>query len=586
MLPVDVLINVRRPGRYIGHEWNVIKKNPSKVKLSLCLCFPEVYEIGMSHLGIRILYDILNSKKDLLCERAFCPWFDYKEALQKHSLKLSSLENDIPLNEFDILGFSLNNELNYTNFLSMLSLSGIPFLSKDRSKDFPLIVGGGNCTLNPEPIADFFDLFVIGEAEEVLLEIAKTCKEFKRRFGAVCKRKEDLLIELCQIPGVYVPKFYHVEYDSDFTVKEFTPLKNKAPAVIKKAYLKDLNKIIQCPKWIVPNIEIVHDRIGIEIMRGCVHRCRFCQARVYTHPLRIRSPKRILNIAKKLYKISGYEQISLLSLSSSDHPQIGEITKSLTEYFSKKSVSISLPSIRAKNIVGDISKLLSLQKKTGLTFAPEAGTEKLRNIINKNIDIDELFQVATDAFRAGYRKIKLYFMIGLPQEDYKDLDAIIDLSYRLSQKRRELCGRAAEINVSISTLIPKPHTPLQWLGAGKIEEIIERQKYIRGLVGKDKRYIKLSFHNAYMSSLESALSRGHRGLSSVITSAFDKGAQFDQWDEYFNFKTWQESFANHGLYIEDFATRPIGLDKTLIWDFIDTGINKQYLINEFQKAFT
>ena len=586
MLSDDALINVRRPGRYIGHEWNVVKKNLSKIKFSFCLCFPEVYEIGMSHLGIRILYDILNSKKDVLCERAFCPWPDFKEALIKNSSKLSSLGSDIPLREFDILGFSLNSELNYTNILTMLSLSNIPFMSKDRTANFPLIIGGGNCTLNPEPIADFFDLFVIGEAEEIILDIVEICQKFKSKYGDICRKKEELLIELCRIPGVYVPQFYHVEYNRDMTTKEFAPFKKEIPSVIKKVYVKDLNRVLKCQNWIVPNIEIIHDRIGIEIMRGCMHRCRFCQARSYSFPLRIRSPRRIFDLAKKLYKISGYEQISLLSLSSSDHPQIGEIIKFLIKYFSKNAVSISLPSIRAKNIVGDISSLLSLQRKTGLTFAPEAGTEKLRRIINKNINIDELFQVVTDAFRSGYRRIKLYFMIGLPREDYKDLDAIVELSYRLSQIRREFCGQAAEINVSIATLIPKPHTPFQWLGMAKIADVAEKQKYLKRLINKDKHWIELSFHDVYMSSLEAALSRGHRQLSKVILAAFSKGAQFDQWKEYFNFNNWHNSFLESGLDIEEFTRRPLELDKILIWDFIDTGVKKQYLIEEFQKALT
>ena len=582
----DNLINVMRPGRYIGHEWNIVKKDLSKIKFSVCLCFPEVYEVGMSNLGIRVLYDILNSKKDLVCERAFCPWPDLKGVLINNSLKLCSLESTIPLNNFDLLGFSLNNELNYTNILSMLSLGGIPFMSKDRASNFPLIIGGGNCTLNPEPIADFFDLFIIGEAEEVILEIVEICKKFKNKYGSVCRKKEELLIELCQIPGVYVPQFYHVGYTSDMTVKEFISLKKEAPSVIKKVYVKDLDKNSRYINWIVPNIEIIHDRIAIEIMRGCMHSCRFCQARSYFSPLRIRSPKRIFDLAKKLYKISGYEQISLSSLSSSDHPQIGGIIKLLIEYFRKKAVSISLPSVRPKNIIEDISNLLSSQRKTGLTFAPEAGTERLRRIINKNMDIDELFRAIKGAFKAGYRRVKLYFMIGLPREDYKDLDAIIDLSYKISSIRKEICGQAAEINISIATFIPKPHTPFQWLNMAKINEIKKKQEHlIRALSGKKHR-LKISFHDVSTSSLESALSRGHRQLSKVILAAFNKGAQFDQWREYFNFNYWSQSFFESGLDIEEFATRPLELDKVLIWDFIDTGIKKQYLIDEFQKALT
>lgn len=586
MLPVETLINVRRPGRYVGSEWNMVRKDLSKVRLSFCLCFPEVYEIGMSHLGVRILYDILNSRKDLLCERAFCPWPDYKEALLRNASKLSSLESDVPLGEFDILGFSVNNELNYTNVLSMLSLAGIPLLSKHRTGKFPLVIGGGNCTLNPEPIADFFDLFVVGEAEEVILKIVKICREFKSRYGYIHSRKEELLTKLCQLPGVYVPRFYGVEYNSDLSIRKFIPLKKEAPKIIKKVYVKDLNKTIGSTNWIVPNIEIVHDRIGIEIMRGCMHSCRFCQARTYSYPLRIRAPKRIFDLAKRLYKISGYEQISLLSLSSSDHPQIGEIVRFLTEYFSKRAVSIALPSIRAKGIVGDISRLLSLQRKTGLTFAPEAGTERLRKIINKNIDIDELFKVAADAYKSGYRKIKLYFMIGLPREDYGDLDAIVDLSSRLSKIRKDLCGQSAEMNLSISTFIPKPHTALQWLGMMKIEEALAKQEYLKRAVNKVKRKVRLSFHDIYMSKVEAALARGHRDLAEVILTAFNNGAQFDQWSEHFNFNIWRDSFSRNLIDIEEFTANTLNLDKPLVWDFIDTGIRKQRLAEEFQGVFT
>jgi radical SAM family uncharacterized protein len=586
MLSAQTLIEVRRPGRYVGSEWNAVRKDFSKIKLSFCLCFPEVYEIGMSHLGIRILYDVLNSKKEYLCERAFCPWPDYKQALQKNSAKLSSLESDVPLAEFDILGFSVNNELNYTNILSMLSLGGIPLMSRDRENKYPLIIGGGNCTLNPEPIADFFDLFVIGEAEEVILKIADVCKKFKKKYGNIYVKKEELLLELCQLPGVYVPQFYHVEYNSDSSVKEFYPMKKEAPVVIRKTYVEDLNKIVKASNWIVPNIEIVHDRIGIEIMRGCVNRCRFCQARSYSYPLRIRSPKKILDLAKKLYKLSGYEQISLLSLSSSDHPRLADIVKVLMKYFSSKSVSISLPSIRAKSVVGDISRLLSLQKKTGLTFAPEAGTEKLRKIIDKNINIDELFQVTADAYRAGYRNIKLYFMIGLPKEEYEDLDGIIDLSYRLSKIRKDLCGQSAEINVSVSTLIPKPHTSLQWLGMVRTDELLKRQEYLKRSISKDKQKIRLNFHNIYMSKVEAALCRGNRNLAKVILAAFTNGAQFDQWEEYFNFNNWLNSFAKNGIDIEEYTASQLDIEKPLIWDFIDTGIKKQSLIEEFKKALT
>jgi radical SAM family uncharacterized protein len=580
------LISVRRPGRYIGREWNIPEKNPSKIKLSICLCFPEVYEVGMSHLGLRILYDILNSKKEILCERSFCPWPDFKQLLLSENSTLSSLESDIPLRDFDILGFSINNELNYTNILTMLSSGGIPFKSKDRDNSFPLIIGGGNCTLNPEPIADFFDLFVVGEAEDVILDIARICKVFKNKYGHISKSKQDLLLELCQLPGIYVPSFYRVEYDNKLYVKEFSPINKSMPKPIRKVYVKDLNKQRCRPNWVVPNIEIVHDRIGIEIMRGCLHKCRFCQARNYFFPLRIRSAKRIISLAKKLYKLSGYEQISLLSLSSSDHPQIKKIVESLIRYFTKKAVSIALPSIRARHIVGELSSLLSLNKKTGLTFAPEAGTEKLRRIINKNINIDELFLVARDAFKSGYRRIKLYFMIGLPGEDYSDLDAIIEMSHKISMLRKEFSSQAAEVSLSISTFIPKPHTPFQWLGMDNTDSIIKKQEYLKSLVCQNRYRLKLNFHDIYMSKLEAVLSRGNRQLSEVILSAFNKGSQYDQWQEHFNFSNWRNALLENSLDFEEITSKELEMDNDLIWDFIDIGVNKQHLADEFRKAFT
>jgi radical SAM family uncharacterized protein len=589
MLSDDILLNVMRPGRYTGCEWNVINKDRSKIKFSACLCFPEVYDVGMSNLGIRILYDILNAPKDLACERAFCPWPDYQKVLKDNSLKLTSLESNMPLKDFDLLGFSVNNELNYTNILSMFSLSGIPFMAKDRDKGFPLIIAGGNCSLNPEPIADFFDLIVVGEAEEVILDIVKISKKFKEKYGSVCARKKDLLIELSRIQGVYVPQFYGVEYDEDFTVKEFSPTEKAASQPIKKVYVKNLNKNLRPLNWLVPNIEVIHDRIGIEIMRGCPHRCRFCQARSYFSPLRIRSPRAVFNLAKRLYKLSGYEQISLLSLSTSDYPFMEGLIGNLIKYFSRRAVSISLPSVRPKNITEGISQLLSSQRKTGLTFAPEAGTEKLRRVINKNISEEELVDAAKGAYKAGYQRIKLYFMIGLPREEESDLEAIINLSSKLSFLRKDFQRQAAQINLSVSTFIPKPHTPFQWVSMSTIDDIKVKHSYLRRLINSGPglgNKLNINFHGVHTSVLEAALSRGHRRLSKVILSAFNKGAQFDQWSEYFNFDIWKDAFLENGLDIEKFASRSIGLDKKLIWDFIDTGINKEFLKEEFQKALT
>jgi len=580
------LNSVMRPGRYIGAEWNMTKKDSCKVKFHACLCFPEIYDLGMSHLGFRILYDVLNSKRDIFCERSFCPWPDFKKQIKDHKIKLSSLETNTPLSDFDLIGFSINNELNYSNILSMLDLAGIPLMAKERQGKLPLVIAGGNCVLNPEPLADFFDLFVIGEAEEVLLDIIKQCKNFKKQYGNLLYKKDELLLSLSEIPGVYVPSFYNVAYSKDFTINDSSFLKKDIPSSIKKIYVRDFNKNLFPQSWIVPNIEIVHDRIGIEIMRGCRHHCRFCQARSHFFPLRFRSPDKILKMAKKLYRASGYEEITLLSLSSSCHPQIKVIMDLLSGYFKSKSVSIAFPSMRPKDSVKYISFLLSQHRKTGLTFAPEAGTERLRQLIRKDFDIEELKETTKTAYQAGYRRIKLYFMIGLPKEEDDDLKAIVDLAHELSSLRKTVCNRFAEINISVSTFIPKPHTPLQWMPMVGLEAIKYKQEYLLRISKKFRPYIKLNFHNPYMCQLEAALSRGHRDLSKVIASAYGKGAQFDQWKEHFNFNLWKESFQDYGIDIEDFACRSIDVNRNLIWDFIDTGIGKQHFKDEFFKAMT
>lgn len=584
MLSHDMLMGTMRPGRYIDHEWNVVKKDLSKAAVRVCLCFPDVYEVAMSHVGIRILYEVINAVKGVACERAFCPWPDFAKALSMHSRVLASLESQVPLKDFDIVGFSVNNELNYSNIVSMLSLGAIPFRAAERGPEFPLIIAGGNCTLNPEPIAEFFDLFVIGEAEEVLVDILAVCKKFKQKYASLGQEKEGLLLALSQIPGIYVPGFYRVEYKSDHTVNDFAALKKGIPATIKKVWVKDLNKQARPSSWLVPNIAVIHDRIAIEIMRGCMHQCRFCQARSHFFPLRIRSAEHVIAQAKKLYKTSGYEDISLLSLSSSDHPDIEKIVTKLLKYFHATGVSISFPSMRAKGALAGLSHLLSSVRKTGLTFAPEAGTERLRKVLNKNIDINELSEVARGAFEAGYRRIKLYFMIGLPTEQQEDLDGIINLAQTLSTVRKQACGKAAEINMSISTFIPKPHTPFQWAAMAPLQEIQDKQEYLKKAVRKIGRNFRMSFHNPHMSLLEAAFARGNRRCAKVIADAFGAGAQFDQWDEWFHYEVWQNAFLANGLHLEEYAGNPLSLGSTLSWDFIAPGVTKQFLMDEFRKA--
>lgn len=584
MLSHDIVMGTMRPGRYIGHEWNVVRKDFSKMQLRFCLCFPDVYDVAMSHLGTRILYDVINAQRGVVCERAFCPWPDFGKALSANALELCSLESEVPLRLFDIVGFSVNNELNYTNILSMLSLSKIPLRASKRGDGSPLVIAGGNCALNPEPLAEFFDLFVIGEAEELIVKIIAVCNAFKRKHTSLGREKEALLYALSQLQGVYVPAFYRVQYSDNRSVKEFVPLKKNLPASIKKVWVKDLNKNMRPRSWMVPNIAVIHDRIGIEIMRGCAHQCRFCQARSHFFPLRIRSARKVVALAKRLYKTSGYEDVSLLSLSSSDHPHIEKIASELVRYFRKEAVSISFSSMRAKNSFAYISSLLASLRKTGLTFAPEAGSQRLRNVINKTIDIDDLFAVAQTAFKSGYQRIKLYFMIALPTEQQTDLDGIVRLAYELSMERKKVSHRAAEINMSISTFIPKPHTPFQWATMAGEKEIREKQDYLRQAARRMSRNLCVSFHRPEMSLLEATLSRGNRDMAKVIYDAFHMGAQFDQWDEWFNYQAWQDAFRKNGLELENCATSAFDIGSVLPWDFIDTGIPKEYLKEEFQKS--
>jgi len=551
-LTKELLLSVRKPARYIGGEVNSIKKDLTKVSLKVCLCFPDVYEIGMSHLGLRILYDIINKQEDCCAERVFSPWVDMEEKIRSAHIPLWTLESREPVKDFDILGFSLQYELSYTNVLNILSLSGIPLKSSERKQDSPLVIAGGILCLNPEPIAEFIDCFVMGEAEEAILEIMDVVKSYKRSGS---KDREALLKSLSRIEGIYVPSLK----------------RNDSGTKISKRIVKDINKALDIDRWVVPYIEIVHDRVGIEIMRGCPNNCSFCQARASFFPLRVLGAEKILEVVRKLYSRTGYEAVSLLSLSSSDHPCLTEMVKALTDEFKQKGVSISLPSLRAKNLVGELSGILADMRKTSLTFAPEAGSERLRKLIHKNLDIDELIEVSRRAFSSGYRLLKLYFMIGLPTETNEDLDQIRDLCVKLSQMKKEISHHPAELNVTISNFIPKPHTPFEDEGVVSYEEFLAKQEYLKGLFRGYRGFIHLKFHDARMSFIEALFSRGDRCLSGVILSAFQKGAKFDAWEELFNFSIWQEALTDNKIDTAAYLSSKKHSDNRA-WDFIDVGI--------------
>ncbi len=577
----DFLLQVNKPARYIGREWNVPRKDFDKSEIKIGLCFPDLYEVGMSNLGLRIIYGLLNSKPDIACERFFAPDMDMENLLRNSGKEIFSLESSRNLKDFDILGFSLGSELNYTNVLNILELGNVPLRADLRGANFPLIVGGGPCAVNPEPMHEFFDLFVIGEAEEAILEIINIYKKHKEEYKSSRLSKRDFLIKLAGIEGVYIPCLYEVTYSPEGKIEKFKPKIEGLPVKINKRFIKDFDNAYFPLDWLVPYIQIIHDRITLEITRGCPNTCRFCQARRQYYPFRIRKIENILNLASEAYKRTGYEEISLAGLSVSDYPNIEELLGKMILLFKEKAVSVALPSIKPKIMVGNLSSLIATIKKTGLTFAPEAGSERLRKILGKDFDLKDFFNTLEQAYAAGYQHVKLYFMIGVPNEEMEDLDAIVDFAVSVSELRRKVNGKPAQVNLSINALIPKPHTPFQWLKMQDLDNIKLKQDYLRAKT-KNRR-IKLSFHNRYMSFLEGMLSRGDRRLSKVIEAAFRKGARFDAWGNYFIFERWQAAFnecnLDYNLYL---AGRP--KDEALPWDFVDLGTDKDMMFEEFNKA--
>ncbi len=580
MISDEMLLGIRKPAQYIGGEWNVGHKDFDQARVKFALCFADLYEVGMSNLGLRILYGLLNSQEDVVCERFFSPNADLEAVLRNNREESFSLESRKHLKDFDIVGFSLAYELCYTNVLNILELGNIPFYSSARDHSYPLVIGGGPCVMNPEPVADFFDLFVVGEAEEVLLEIVEVYRRSKEKFRSGQLKKEDLLLALAQIPGVYVPALYDVEYDDSGKIRVFRPKAASVPAKIKKRFVPDLDRAYFPEDWMVPYIQIVHDRLTLEIMRGCPNSCRFCQARSQYYPLRYRQPQTVLELADQLYKSSGYEELSLLGLSVSDYPKLEEILKPLVCVFKSKGVNVSLPSIKPKTMLGDMTDLIATVKKTGLTFAPEAGSQRLRSRIGKDFDEDDFFQTLEKSYAAGYQRVKLYFMVGLPFEEEEDLEGIADFSQRVSSLRKGIAKYPAQVNISVNTMIPKPHTPLQWAAMPDLEKMRQKQEYLRSRI--KNRNLKISFHNRQMSFLEGVFSRGDRRLSGVIVSAFKKGCRFDGWDEYFKFQLWEEAFRETAIAFEDYL-RERSIEEKLPWDFLDVGISKEILANEYRK---
>ncbi len=571
-----LLAFVMKPGRYVGNELNATFKD-HQGKFKIALAFPDNYEIGMSYHGLAILYHIINEQPDWVAERVFAPWVDAEEIMRKEGLPLFSLETHTPVREFDVVGFSLTYELNYTNVLNMLDLAGIPVRSAERNEQYPLVIAGGPCTLNPEPVADFFDLFAIGDAEEMAGEILKTIHESKTSGG---KRRE-LLITLSKIPGVYVPRFYEARYDAVNQFESTLPKVPEVPETIKVRTIPQLKSEYYPLAPIVPFLETTHDRLTVEIMRGCPKRCRFCAATVTYQPKRERPVQDIVNQAEEGIASSGWNEVSLLSLSATDYSSLHELAKTLAQKLSFRGVSVSLPSLRPETFSVELARVLTQVKKPGLTFAPEAGTARLRNVIGKNLNEQELVKTAQIAFSSGWNLIKLYFMIGLPTEAEEDLKGIAVLLRSVLKAARER-GRRNNVNVTISPFTPKPHTPFQWEKLEDIESLHRKIRYLKLNCRQGNLHMK--FRDPHVSYLEGVLGRGDRRICPVIRTAWKKGARFDGWTEHFNYQLWREAFAEQGVEMDSYA-RSKSPDSPLPWDHIDKGIRRELLKKERNRAY-
>jgi len=583
----EILLKISQPARYIGGEVNMVKKDPSKVAVRFAMCFPDVYEIGMSHLGIQILYDMFNRRDDVYCERVYSPWMDLDPIMREQKIPLFAVESQDPIKNFDFLGITIQYEMCYTNILQVLELSQIPLHAEDRTEEDPIVIGGGPCTYNPEPIAPFFDLFYMGEGEVVYYDLIDRYKEIKARGGS----RKEFLEQAAQIPGIYVPGFYDVTYKEDGTIEAMMPNNPHAPQTVSKQLVMDMSDTWYPEKPVVPYLRATQDRVVLEIMRGCIRGCRFCQAGMVYRPVRERSLEELKRLARTMLKSTGHEEISLSSLSSSDYTKLEGIVNFLIDEFDGKGVNVSLPSLRIDAFSLDVMSKVQDVKKSSLTFAPEAGSQRLRNVINKGLTEENILNGSAEAFKGGWNRVKLYFMLGLPTETVEDMQGIAELSEKVAEvyydtvPKEQRHGKV-QVTASTSFFVPKPFTPFQWAPMCTKEQFLERASIVNHRMKEmlNKKSIRYNWHEADVTVLEGVLARGDRKVAAVIEEAYRKGAIYDSWSEYFNNDIWMKAFETCGVDIDFYTTRERSLDEVFPWDFIDAGVTKDFLKREWANA--
>ena len=576
-----ILYKVEKPSRYVGGELNQVVKDPKDVDIRFAFCFPDVYEVGMSHLGTRILYHTINARKDTYCERVFAPWPDMEEQLRKNEIPLMTLETKDPLTEFDILGFTLQYEMSYTNILNMLDMAGINYRASERREDEPIIMAGGPCAYNPEPLYDIVDFFEIGEGEEIMNDVLDVYKKYKGK-----GKKKEFLREIDKIEGVYVPSVYDVPYNEEGTIKEFKPKYDDVPAKIKKRIVNNFDKVDFPLDMIVPYSEIVHDRVVLETSRGCTNGCRFCQAGMIYRPVREKTTNTLMEQARKMIEATGYQEVSLASLSICDYSDIQNLVSSLILEHGDKNVGVALPSIRVDAFSVDLIKEIQKVRKTGLTFAPEAGSQRMRDIINKGLTEERILEATKSAFESGWSTIKLYFILGLPYEELEDAAGIGELAEKMAavyyEIPKEKRAKGLKITVSTSILVPKPFTPFQWAPMARPDEVWQKIDAVKGSI--KTRAIHYNYHEQKTSFMEAVFARGDRRTCDLLIKAFEKGAKFDGWSEYFNYDIWMEAMKECNIDEDFYVYRDRSYDEILPWDFIDIGVNRRYLEVENEKA--